>query len=83
VYAFQHLYLADEDLPELVKLREVVKDIEAERKKLFNVVSTYRDTKNLVADFPWIEEYLPERPVTGTAVIAVDTINSINAAYGG
>ena len=83
VYGTDFYYLEDEKCPELAQLRELVKQAENELKELSSVVHSYTKIKDLFDALPWIKKHYPEQILTTGTMVAKDTINSLNAKFGG
>lgn len=82
VYGADFYYLED-DLKELAELRELVKQAENELKELSSVVHSYTKVKDLFDALPWIKKHYPEQILTTGTMVAKDTIDSLNAKFGG
>lgn len=70
------------DFKPLIVVRELIKEIEKEQRKLSSVIMSYTTAKKLIHDLPWIKKHLPAETVKTTAMIPVEKLKEIGESFG-
>ena len=70
------------DFPQQLKVFAIVDECESTLSSLSSVVHSYTKAEKLFDDLPWIKEFYPNLPVTGTSLVASEQIAKLNEVMG-